>query len=351
MSKTNWVIVWENKKSEQWQDVNKNMNSIIDFDNFLDTNDATKMKQMFMNRTEKNHLDFSVPANIELTPEMLQSLPIAKKLDGQLFDQFQNESYSYVLQKHVESKYKQNDELVIKEHLYPNIALNETNCKTLNLDHIKKLLEDNSWVGLGTLFEVAQNEFDKLNILSSSVFLTRDKDTHKIVNLSKKRQPNPKAKYLSCVTYVVFKKLSDSNIILGILNPNLITLTHFTNLETEKHKVTTLSNIGSIEEYFLKPKIKKGVLVNENYLFPENGEIELELFGDSPYKYLYENTPRFPYTIKSNVEYEIDQDIVIIKPRKNGYFVIEFVIDSMMKYDFDKKNSKTNKLEYVIFGE
>ena len=348
---SNWVFIWENSRPKKWENVNTNLNMVIDFEHFIDTHSGVSAKNMIQSVMKTDHLDYSVPANHESIPDQFKKIPVASKLDGHILDQFENESFKYVVQKHEQSQYNENDELVLKEHLYPNVALNETNCKTLNLSRIENMLETHSWVALGTFFEQLQKNFDKLNILADSVFYARDKDTNKILNLSRKKQPNPKLKHLPCVTYAVFKKLVDTDIIICVLNPNLVSYTHFNNMSTPKHTLSTISDINKVRDYFFKPKIISGVKIGENNIFSNNGVVEIEMCGDCGYKYMHNNKPNFPYRINTNMEYTIKDDIITIDVSKNGYISIEYEFDSMLEYNFDRRKSKKTKIEYLLFGE
>lgn len=350
MGKIDWVFVWENKRNASWDNASKNLNVVVDFERFLKNNNQKEhIENMVKQSGAADHLDISIPANRKHVPEIFKSIPLSQKLDGQILDQFENESFKYVLQKHQESRYNQTHELVIKEHLYPNIALDDTNCKTLDLDHINKLLEDNEWVGLGTFFDKPQNEFDKLNAIASSVYFTRDKDTLKVKNLSRVKQFNPRADYLSCITYVIFKKLKDKNIIVGMLNPNLISLTHFVDVMTENHLVSTVSSFGDLGDYFLRPKIISGVEIGNKTIFSENGCVKIEMCGLSPYKYMHGRKPDFDYEIKTNLKYQIEDDVITVDVKKNGYLIVEYDVGNIFEYDFDKRKLERERVEFTLF--
>lgn len=323
---------------------------VTDFEYFLDQNDeGGEVKNLVLGAGIVDHLKISVPANQKHVPENMQNIPITKKLDGQILDQFENESFKYVLQKHEESKYNKNHELVIKEHLYPNVALDESNCKTIDLEQIDKLLDEHEWVGLGTFFDKPESEFDKLNAISSSVYFTRDKDTLKVKNLSKIKQFNQRANYLSCITYVIFKKLKDDNIVVGMLNPNLISLTHFINISTEKHLVSSVSSFSDLGDYFLRPKILKGMQIGNDSIFSENGVVEIEMYGLCPYKYMHGRIPKFDYDIKTNLKYEIEGDVIKLHVKKNGYLIVEYDVGNMFEYNFDKREIEKERVEFALF--
>lgn len=352
MRKLDWIFVWESSRNVPWDNASQNLNMVVDFEHFLDQiNQKDEIGGILRNLLPADHLNINIPANVKHVPKVFQNIPSSHKLDGQILDQFENESFKYVLQKHQESRYNKNHELVIKEHLYPNIALDETNCKTLDLDHINKLLDKNEWVGLGTFFEKPQNEFDKLNAIASSVYFTRDKDTLKIKNLSRVKQFNPRADYLSCITYVIFKKLKDKNIIVGMLNPNLISLTHFINVTSENHLVSSVSSFDDLGDYFLRPKIISGIEIGDKTIFSENGIVEIEMCGMCPYKYMHGRKPKFDFNIKTNLKYEIDGDFIKVDVKKHGYLVIEYDVGNMFDYNFDKRKIERERVEFTLFKE
>lgn len=352
MSITNWIFVWENTKNKPWDNASRNLNMIPDFEHTLDMYDKKgDVKNLILNSGVVDNLNISVPVNKNHIPEQFKALPITDNFKGQILDQFESESFKYVIQKHIESRYNQNHQLVLKEHLYPNIALDKNNCKTLDLDHIKKLLDENEWVGLGTFFDKPQNEFDKLNAIASSVFFTRDKDTLKIKNLSNIKQFNIRAEYLSCINYMIFKKLKDSDIVVGLLNPNLLSLTHFTNMNTENHIVTTVSGADKLADYFFKPKILKGVGLENNTIFSENGVVEIEMCGLSPYKYMHGHIANFDKKIKTNLEYAIEGEVIKIDVVKNGYLIIDYDVGNMFDYNFDKTEMHKERVEFTLFRE
>lgn len=352
MGKIDWVFVWENNRNTSWENASKNLNMVTSFEKFaIENGQYEKIEKMVLDSGVVDHLNINVPANKNHVPEIMQTIPITQKLDGQILDQFENESFKYVLQKHQESRYNRGHELVIKEHLYPNLALDETNCKTLDLAHINKLLEENEWVGLGTFFDKPQNEFDKLNAIASSVYFTRDENTLKVKNLSRVKQFNPRADYLSCITYVIFKKLKDKNIIVGMLNPNLISLTHFVDISTDNHLVSSVSSFNDLGDYFLRPKIKKGTKIGSETIFSENGVVEIEMYGSSPYKYMHGRIPHFKYDVKTNLEYTIDNNLLKVDVKKNGYLIVEYDVGNMFDYNFDKRKVERERVEFTLFKE
>lgn len=354
----NWIFVWHPKSVLEWNNVNRNLNTVVDFEHFIDKHIPSKELQQKMLSYGQGYADsfdlclapnkFDIPKAIRDMSPLVDKT--AEKLNGQILDTFEEETFKYVIEKNT-TRDKSKGHYIIKEHLMPMELADKTSAKFIDLDKIAKYLEEHSWVALGSFFDMKRDEnTDKLNILASSFFYTRDRDDHLIKNLSGGRHPKAE-RYVTCINYLVFKKLKDEDIIICYFNPNLITAPRRVEMiENDRHTVHAFYYSKDMHDFLIKPKIRNGVLANGN-IFTKDDTLRIELYGDSEYKYLYRHTPKIPYKITTNLNYEVRHNVIHLDVDKTGYIVIEYDVETLTRYNVVRKNASMHRIEYTVFRE
>lgn len=327
-----WIFYWSSKRSPIWESATFNMNVALDHPIEGGIADGMYPHVHVDNIPVKYHdvYDFSI-------------------FNGSWLDQFEQEAFKFVVQ-YNNSAHNPQDHLVIKQHMYPDMSLNESNCKTINLDTLSDMLDKHSWVALGTIMSNAK--VDKFEAVAISTFYTRDEDTLDIVRLSGSEDQPEQHKYLPVVTYCVFKRTADSNVITCVMNPNMMSLTHLINEEVGHHRISTIDNTeGSFESSILSPIISNGKLIGDTIFADENGVVLHEFEGSMMYL-KYELLPNYPKVIFSNLEYTVDGNKITVIPddTKLGYISIEYEVDSFMS-NYVHINNKKYIVQYKITKE
>lgn len=333
-----WLFLWSSRRPPIWEAVTQNMNNVF-----------------WKNNNEFDDYIFSVNKND--IPEKFHTHLDIDKFSGPILDQFENEAFKYVIEPNDGlSKYNRQDHLVLKQHMFPNMSLNETNCKTINLDRIYELVQKYEWVSLGVIFSNADEEkrLNKLNILATSVLYTRDKDTLQIINLDGGNQPDNNINYLNCISYITFRQLKDKNIVMGVLNPHLVALTHTENrILNEVHRLSSMDTHDTlIEDYLLKPEVYFGKVVGDT-IFSINNSVIIKQFQDSLFWHRYGQLPNMPVDIDTNLNYEVvGNEIHINTDKKIGYISLIYDVGTMTISDELKKQMYGKiKIDYKVIGE
>ena len=133
-----WIFYWSSKRSPIWESATFNMNVALDHPIEGGIADGMYPHVHVDNIPVKYHdvYDFSI-------------------FNGSWLDQFEQEAFKFVVQ-YNNSAHNPQDHLVIKQHMYPDMSLNESNCKTINLDTLSDMLDKHSWVALGTIMSNAK---------------------------------------------------------------------------------------------------------------------------------------------------------------------------------------------------
>ena len=333
-----WIFLWSTKRPALWESVTENMNSVFWESNF-------------------DYENYVIPVNKINIDSQYNNLDFLNDLNGPVLDQFENESFKFVIQPNSGlSSYNRQDQMVLKQHMFPDFSLSGDNCKSINLDLIYELVNKYKWVSIGTIFSGPDDDvrLNKLNSIAASSIFIRDIDTLKISVLDKNNQPDNDITYMSCVTYMTFQKLKDDSVVLCILNPHLVSLTHSENLTLDKiHRISALnSHDTSIENFLLKPNINVGKLNSSNLIFSDNRIVEIAPFKNSTYWHKYGSIPSIPYSIESNLPYVIDCDIIkILTDKSIGYFSIIFDVGSMTNLHMKKNTFGKINFDFTIIGD
>ena len=167
-------------------------------------------------------------------------------------------------------------------------------------------------------------------------------------------QPDNNIAYLNCVSYVTFRLLKDRNIIMGVLNPHLVALTHTENrVFNNNHRLSSMDTHDTlIGDYLLKPEVSLGKVVNDT-IFSINGCVTIKQFEDSLFWHKYKQLPNIPVQIDTNLEYELTGNEIHIKTNKLiGYVSLVYDVGTMTISDQLKKEMYGKvKIDYKIIGE
>lgn len=319
-----WIFFWSSKRPLVWEETTNNMNM------------------------STRHLigQYNAPVNIAGVPSLYHGENIVKSLNGSILDQFEAEEFKYVIARNP-GKYNEEDRLIIKKHLFPDVAINETNSKTIGLDYLNDLLDTYGWIAIGQVF--SNVELNANEGVARSIYYTRDPDTLQIINLSGENQPINHT-YLPAITYVVFHKTKNKNCIFAILNPNLVAIPHMDDgIMDDTHRMGVIDAFDdSINNFLLTPVIKDGTVVGDS-IFVE-GEFQILQYQESTYYHRYGEPMRFPVEIETNLEYEVVGDIIRVNPTKPaGYIRLRYDVDSMINSYIKNSEGGIHTVEYKIF--
>ena len=292
------------------------------------------------------------PVNWKDIPTRLLTTNQKKTLNGQLLDQFENEAFKFVLEKNL-SDVNTDDHLIIKPHMLLDLGLNDTNCRTLDLNKIYKHFDNHQWVSLGFFFGGGNVEYEDRAYTLSQASLYGRNHKHKIIDLDNKYE-YPDYDYLSAVTYVHFRKLKDSNFVICTLNPHLVSVPHLDEgIVGGNHRFLTLDTYDStIEEYLINPSIV-GATVVDNHIFAKGDEPFTIKIGEESLLWLkFEELADFPVKVETNLDYsKKDNHYTFNTNAPIGYIKLHIHTDSMSDKYNDKGNSGITTLEYIVVGD
>ncbi len=317
-----WVFIWSSRRAFIWDNVTNNINLAL---------------------TEKYALpDRYFPAHIKNVVETYRDLvPNKEALRGQLLDQFEAESFKYI----VEATH--DDKLIIKENLQIKLLTNETNSRIIDLDEVGMYLEKYPWVGLGVI--MSNVEITDKTLVAKSFYYARDPNTLQIINLSGDNQPLEHT-HLPVITYGVFKKTSDPSIYTAIMNPHLISLANIETAVLGHHRVTTLNGFeDGVDTFFIKPKVVGARLLNnDSMIFAEN-DFEIHEFVECAFNQRTGKIPAFPKTIESN--FFISHAHGVMKVMINqpiGYISITYDMDALINNYDDRTKAGKHRVDFLV---
>ena len=333
----NWLFVWSSKRPPVWEATIQNMNQAI--------------TSPYTQDWEGN--SWISPVNWKDIPTRVLTDDHKKYLNGQLLSQFENESFKFVIESN-NTSINHDDGLIIKPHLIMNLGITKNNSRTLNLDKIYKHLENHEWVSLGLFIgNTPPSPEERSNLLSRSVLYARNAD-EKLIDLDNNVQL-PDNDYISCITYINFKKLKDDKFVVCTLNPNLVAVPHLDEgILDDKHRFLTLDTYDStLDDYLLTPNIEDAKVINGNNIFAKlNKPFKIKLYEQSLMRIKFVEIADFPVEVETNIRCTVKDNVYEFTPDKSmGY--VSFKINT--NFLSDKYNSKTTAgittLEYVVIGE
>ena len=330
----NWAFTWASRRPPIWENCTDVMNL------------ATGANWVFK--------EWYIPVNSGVNPiNQFIGDSRLEKMRAPIIEQFESESFKYVIELNnsamnldVENA---RGHLILKEHLTPNVSLTPENSRVIDLDEVYSHLEKHPWVALGTpLSNVA---LTKQTLMAKSYYYTRDDDL-KVINLSGDNNPLNDIPSIPTVTYCVFKKTRNSDLVMCVLNPHLVSAPGLESHALEnKHFVFTLDTYDStVEDYFLAPRIDGSAIniINKNTIFTSN-KFTIHDYENSTYFIKHGDKIKFNRRVKSNLSVTVKSDKIIVEPTRHfGYVSIEYDVDGMInRYDRASTAGK-HKLEFIV---
>ncbi len=316
-----WVFMWASRRPFLWDNVTNNMNLAL-------TEEHSIPSQYF-------------PANIKsVSPSHLERVPNPESLNGQILDQFEAESFKYIIESTDDRK------LLIKENLQLQIMTNESNSRKIDLDEVGGYLEKYKWVALGVI--LSNIEISDKTIVAKSFYYTRDPKTLQIINVSGDNQPL-EHEHLPVITYVVFKRTSDSTVYTAVVNPNLVSVANIETGILGNHRVSALNTFeDGIASFFVKPKVVGARLIADNIIFAEN-DFEIHEYAGSGFYIRLGEHPDFHRKLDSN--FYIREEDAVLKVAVNqaiGFISLEYDIDAMINTYDDRTTAGKHKVDFLV---
>jgi hypothetical protein len=316
-----WIFMWASRRSYIWDNVTNNIN--------LAMSEKYALPERYF------------PAHIKNVVEVYQDLvPNKDTLRGQLLDQFEAESFKYV----IESTH--DDKLLIKENLQVKLLTNETNSRTIDLDEVGGYLEKYKWVGLGVV--LSNIEISDKTIVAKAFYYTRDPETLQIINLSGENQPLEHT-HLPVITYAVFKKTADPLVYITVVNPNLISIANIETAILGHHRVTTFNGYEyGADSFFFRSRVVGARLINNTTIFAEN-DFEIHEFIEGGFYQRLGKKPEFPKVVSSNFNIQHSHDIIkVMINQPIGFISIEYDVDSMINNYDDRRTAGKHKIDFLV---
>jgi hypothetical protein len=316
-----WVFIWSSRRAYIWDNVTNNINLALD--------DRYALPDRYF------------PAHIKNVVETYRDLvPNKENMRGQLLDQFEAESFKYIMDATHDQK------LLIKENLQIKVLTNETNSRIIDLDEVGMYLEKYKWVALGVV--LSNVEISDKTLVAKSFYYTRDPETLQIINLSGDNQPYEHT-HLPVITYSVFKKTSDPSIYISVMNPNLISLANIETAVLGNHRVTTFNGFeDGVDTFFTKPTIIGARVMNNSVIFAEN-DFEIHEFVNSAFHQRTGKIPTFPKIVETNFYVNHHNDVMkVMINQPIGYISITYDIDGLINNYDDRTTAGKHKVDFMV---
>ena len=331
----NWAFTWSSRRAPAWENCNDAMNLAVG--------------------PEWVFGDYYLPVNTRYSGSPLVNFaddPRIKELNAPAIDQFESETFKYVIEEN-RSGFNLDaptrvGQLILKEHLTLDVALTEQNSRVINLDEVYGYLQEYDWVALGIKFN--NIEISNKTLMAKSFFYARDKSL-KLVNLSGENQPYNDVPSIPAITYCVFKKTKNPGLVNCIVNPHLVSVPHMDAKVYGNHRVFALDAFDStIEDYFLNPSIvgSDTKIINGNVIFT-NVQFDIREYESSFYFTRYQSHIPFPRTIKTNHKISTVGNVISVTPTAHyGYISIEYDVDAMINSYGQASKVGKHKIEYTV---
>jgi hypothetical protein len=316
-----WIFIWASRRAYIWDNITNNIN--------LALNEKYALPERYF------------PAHIKNVVEVYQDLvPNKDALHGQLLDQFEAESFKYVMETTSENT------LLIKENLQVKLLTNETNSRIINLDDVVHWLDRYPWVGLGVV--LSNIEISDKTIVAKSFYYARDPETLQIMNLSGDNQPLEHT-HLPVITYAVFKRTADPSVCISVVNPNLISIANIETAVLGRHRVTTFNGFEyGADAFFLRPRVVGARLINDTTIFAEN-DFEIHEFIEGGFYQRLGKRPEFPKVVSSNFNIQHAHDVIkVMINQPIGFISIEYTIDGLINNYDDRKVAGKHKIDFLV---
>lgn len=332
----NWAFTWSSRRAPAWENCNDAMNLALGQewifgDYYIPVNSA---------RSGSPLVDFVNDERI-------------KKLNAPVLEQFELEAFKFVID---ENRSGQNfdatpriGQLILKEHMTLDVLLTEENSRVINLDEVYSYLQKYDWIALGT--PMNNIELSKKTLMAKSFYYTRD-ESFNVINLSGENQPDNMVPSIPTVTYCVFKKTKNGDLVSCIVNPHLVAVPQMdSKVYDDKHRVFALDAFDStIEDYFLKPNVigSDTNVINGNVIFT-TVQFDLNEYEAGLYFVRHKSFIPFPRTIKTNLGVTSVGNIIHVNPTHHyGYISLEYDVDSMINSYGQVSKIGKHKIEFTV---
>ena len=330
----NWAFIWASRRPPIWENCTDVMNLAI--------GDKWSFNGLYMPVNSGR----SSLANI-VKDERIHTLK------APILEQFESESFKYVIETNNSGMNTEVGEsrgqLILKEYLTPSVSLNPENSRVINLDEVYGYLEKYSWVALGTpLSNIAMN---KKTLMAKSYYYARDDDFN-VINLSGDNNPIDGLASIATVTYCVFKRTKNKELVICVLNPHLVSMPSIdSNVYDNSHHVFSMDAYdATVEEYFLVPRIEGSgaYMVNRNTIFTTS-QFTIHEYEGGTYFGKYGRAIKFDREIKTNLTIKVKDGKIHVDPTRHfGYITLEYNIDSIInRYDRTATAGKY-KIEFIV---
>jgi hypothetical protein len=316
-----WIFIWASRRAYIWDNITNNIN--------LALNEKYALPERYF------------PAHIKNVVEVYQDLvPNKDALHGQLLDQFEAESFKYVMETTPENT------LLIKENLQVKLLTNETNSRIINLDDVVHWLDRYPWVGLGVV--LSNIEISDKTVVAKSFYYARDPETLQIINLSGDNQPLEHT-HLPVITYAVFKRTADPSVCISVVNPNLISIANIETAVLGRHRVTTFNGFEyGADAFFLRPRVVGARVINGTTIFAEN-DFEIHEFVDSGFYQRLAKKPEFAKVVSSNFNIQHSNDVIkVMINQPIGFVSIEYNVDGLINNYDDRRIAGKHKIDFLV---
>jgi hypothetical protein len=333
----NWLFIWSSKRPPVWESTIQNMNQAVSSTDYM----------------KWNGNEWVPPVNWKDIPTKFLKSEHKKRLNGQVIEQFENESFKFVIDRNITEIEKENP-LIIKPHMYLEEGLNEGNCRTLNLDEIYKAFNNYQWVALGLFFGGGTIPHKERGIaLAKSILYGRNAE-NKLVNVvTGEKLTN--TDILSAVTYVHFRMLKDNNFVICTVNPHLISVPLLgEGIVDNKHRFLTLDTYDStMEEYLLKPQVHNAVVVKDTVFAKQHEPFDINLSDLSIMWLKFTEKPDFPVKVETNIphKYNGNGSYTFTPDKPYGYVKLKVDTGAMIDKYNDKNFAGITTIEYIVIGE
>jgi hypothetical protein len=318
---SDWIFMWASRRPFLWDNFTNNMNLAL-------TEEYAIPSQYF-------------PANSNnIAPSHLDRVPNLDAMKGQVLDQFEAESFKYVIEP------TESGNLLLKENLRIPILTNETNSRLIDLNEITLYLEKYKWVGLGVI--LSNIEISDKTIVAKAFYYTRDPKTLQIINLSGENQPHDH-EHLPVITYMTFTRSSDYRIFTAVVNPNLVSIANVDTMMLGNNRITTLNTFeDGISSFFVKPKVVGAKFVSNDVIFAEN-DFQIHEYIGSGFNIRTGVVPNFPRVLNTNFHITQAENVLNVTLNQSiGFISLEYDIDAMINMYDDRSIAGKHRVDFLV---
>lgn len=324
-----WIFIRPTLRPQSWEHATENMNMSL--------------------RKDRQAFGYRAPVNINTVPKALLQYATEdmRNLKGQVLGQLETEEVKYTL---TGILFDKSTHITLKAYSTPITNMDDVTCKGINLDEVYEHLQTYPWVSLGIVYSNHSPDHDK-SPASNSMLYARDENEF-LVNLSDSSQTPFQVPSVDSITYLIFKKSTNPNVVFVTVNPYLIDLREL-NFYNGNHSFSSIDVFGdSIETFLLQPSIENARVINNSIILVDKDSDWFILNEYENSKFYHINNSRyfvFPRDIITDMQYDIiDENKIMFKPTGTHYLKIEYDLDSMTNDYARVEGSTTNYYEFIV---